>query len=128
MRNQTGCFTGHRNIPPDQCEVILSRLEATIVELISRGYRYFGTGGALGFDTMAAQVVLKLRKVYPHIRLILVLPCMNQTRRWKESDIVVYESIKAQADKVVYISQEYTPDCMRLRNRHLIDNSSVCVA
>ena len=31
------------------------------------------------------------------------------------------------ADKVVYISQDYTPDCTFQRNRHLVDNSSVCI-
>lgn len=38
-----------------------------------------------------------------------------------------YERIKGKADKVVYISQEYTKDCMFKRNRHLVDNSGVCV-
>lgn len=38
-----------------------------------------------------------------------------------------YERIKAQADKVVYTSQEYTRDCFHKRNRHLVDHSSVCV-
>ncbi len=38
-----------------------------------------------------------------------------------------YERIKSQADKVVYVSQEYTKDCMFKRNRHLVDNSSVCI-
>ncbi len=34
---------------------------------------------------------------------------------------------KAQADKVVYTSQEYTRGCMFKRNRYLVDNSGVCV-
>ena len=40
----------------------------------------------------------------------------------------IYESIKEQADKVVYTSEEYTRGCMHKRNRHLVDNSSVCIA
>ena len=35
--------------------------------------------------------------------------------------------LKAQADKVVYTAQQYTPGCMHRRNRHLVDNSGVCV-
>lgn len=38
-----------------------------------------------------------------------------------------YERIKAQADKVVYMAQQYTPGCMHKRNRHLVDHSGVCV-
>lgn len=39
----------------------------------------------------------------------------------------MYEYIKTQADKIVYTSQEYTRGCMHKRNRHLVDNSSVCI-
>lgn len=35
---------------------------------------------------------------------------------------------KRQADKVVYTSKEYTRGCMHKRNRHLVDNSSICIA
>lgn len=45
--------------------------------------------------------------VYPDIKLILVLPCKNQTRGWKETDIQKYEWIKSKADKVVYTSEHY---------------------
>lgn len=95
--------------------------------LIKEGYLYFGAGGALGFDNIAAQAVLELRKKYPQIKLILVLPCRAQTKNWKASDVSEYEQIKQQADKIVYTSAEYTKDCMHKRNRHLVNNSSVCI-
>ncbi len=38
--------------------------------------------------------------------------------------IAVRELIR---DKVVYMSEHYTRDCMFRRNRHLVDNSSVCI-
>ena len=66
---------------------------------------YFGAGGALGFDTLAAQCVLSLKNQYTHIKLILVLPCITQTKGWSENDIAIYEEIKSQADKVVYTSR-----------------------
>lgn len=128
MKNHTCCFTGHRIIPAEEYDLISAKLEATMVQLIHRGYQFFGAGGALGFDTLAAMSVLKLKKDYPHIKLILVLPCRDQASRWKASDVQVYEYIKDQADKVVYISENYTADCMFKRNRHLVDNSSVCIA
>lgn len=77
--------------------------------------------------TLAAQTVLRLRERYPDIKLILALPCLNQTKRWCESDIAVYETIKAQADEVVFTSQDYSRGCMHKRNRYMVDNSSVCV-
>lgn len=127
MKNQTVCFTGHRKIPAEQAGALGRQLKSTLIQLINDGYRYFGAGGALGYDTLAAQTVLELKTQYPDVKLILVLPCLSQTRGWSARDIEIYEDIKNKADKVVYTSQEYTKGCMHKRNRHLVDNSSVCV-
>ena len=128
MKQYTCCFTGHRKIAPEQQSAVVRRLKETVEQLILDGYCYFGTGGALGFDTLAAQCVLSLKNQYPHIRLILVLPCRTQTKGWSARDIEIFEEIKADADKVVYLSDQYTPDCMFKRNRYLVDHSSLCVA
>ena len=127
MRKQTVCFTGHRKIPPERLNIVARRLRETIIKLIEDGYLYFGAGGALGFDTLAAQTVLELKTIYPQIKLILVLPCLSQTKGWSARDIEIYEDIKQKADKVVYTSQEYTKGCMHKRNRHLVDNSNTCI-
>ena len=42
------------------------------------------------------------------MKLILVLPCLTQTRGWPAADVAEYERIKGLADKVVYTSQAYT--------------------
>lgn len=127
IRDKTACFTGHRDIPPEKAKTTISRLKAAIVDLINQGYLYFGAGGALGFDTLAEKAVLELKQTYPHIKLILVLPCLSQAKNWSDANKAVYEDIKSKADKVVYTSQEYTKGCMHKRNRHLVDNSSVCI-
>ena len=128
MREMTACFTGHRSIPLMQRGTVRKKLEKTVRELIGKGYRYFGAGGALGFDTMAADVILRLRNEFPDIMLILVLPCKTQADRWSEKDRKIYEKQKAAADKVIYVSETYYNGCMLVRNRRLVDNSSVCVA
>jgi len=128
MREKTCCFTGHRELPAGrERQKLAARLEEAVVEQIEKGVRFFGAGGALGFDTLAAQTVLRLKEKYPDIKLILVLPCLTQTRGWPAGDVEEYERIKAQADKVVYTSQAYTGGCMFKRNRHLVDNSGVCI-
>lgn len=127
MRGKTCCFTGHREIPQQNQKIVSKNLEKTVADLIGKGYLYFGAGGAYGFDSLAAQTVLKLKKKHRNIKLILVLPCLSQTKRWSTEAVEEYERIKAQADKVVYTSQEYTKDCFHKRNRHLVDYSSVCV-
>lgn len=127
MKLKTCCFTGHRQLPNKDQNQIARKLESSIELLIQSGYLYFGAGGALGFDTLAAKTILQLQERYPQIRLILVLPCISQANLWPAADIAVYQKIMEQANKVVYISQKYTPDCMLRRNRHLVDYSSVCI-
>lgn len=127
MREKTCCFSGHRHIDIKSAYQIKKKLKSDIIYLIENGYCYFGTGGALGFDTIAANVILSLKKKYSKIKLILVLPCETQGENWSQKDQRVYEKIKKRADKVVYISKSYFSGCMHKRNRHLIDNSSVCI-
>lgn len=127
MELKTCCFTGHRDLLENRRDEIAAKLEKVILSLIQSGYLYFGVGGALGFDTVCAQTVLRLRQSYPQIKLILVLPCLSQADRWSPADKAIYQEIMDQANKVVYISQEYTRDCMFKRNRHLVNYSSVCI-
>ena len=127
LKKYTCCFTGHRYISSDRKADIRNQLKVAIERAIQNGYRFFRAGGALGFDTMAAQTVLELKLQYPQIRLILVLPCVDQTAGWKQSDIDEYEHIKALADKVIYTSKAYYSGCMFKRNRHLVNNSSLCI-
>lgn len=127
MRERTCCFTGHRRISNDEVKEVKTRLKHTISAAIDQGYLYFGAGGALGFDTLAALTVLELKKKYPYIKLILVLPCINQTKGWSKKDVEVYEQIKSRCDKYVYTSENYFNGCMQKRNRPLVDNSSLCV-
>lgn len=125
LKSKTCCFTGHRKLTINN--KLKNRIKTEIIDLIKRGVIYFGAGGALGFDTFAEQTILELKADYPQIKLILVLPCENQTKGWSKTDILEYERIKQKADKVVYISKEYTKECMIQRNRHLVDNSCYCI-
>lgn len=125
-RQRTAFFAGHRKLPLDT-EPLGIALEKELTALIEAGYRFFGAGGATGFDTLAALTVLTMKDRYPSIRLILVLPHRAQAKRWSKKDVAVYEDIKNRADKVVYITDEFTRDCIYRRNRRFIDGSSVCV-
>ena len=120
MKEKTCCFTGHRAIPARALPALTKELEQMLRRLIGEGMRYF--------DTLAAETVLRLKGEYPGVRLILVLPCRDPTRGWKEADVRRYREILSRADKVVYTAEHYSPGCMHRRNRHLVDNSSVCVA
>ncbi len=121
------CFTGHRYIRQEHTEILNKNLSEIIDRLFEEGVTDFITGGALGFDTLAAQAVLKARAKNPAIRLVLALPCRNQTRNWKREDIAEYNRIAEEADEIIFVSAEYSVSCMQKRNRFMADNSSHCV-
>ena len=68
------------------------------------------------------------KNTYPDVKLVLILPCLEQADRWKEIDKLNYEEIKRRADEVVFVSEHYTKFCMQARNRALVDRSSVCIS
>lgn len=125
---KVACFSGYRKLPQDSTELRVN-LEKAIVELIVRGVVFFGSGGALGFDQLAAETVLRHKEKYPHIGLVMVLPCPpeQQSLKWSEEQKQRYFKILEQADKVRVLSPQYTNCCMLDRNRYLVDNSAYTI-
>ena len=93
-----------------------------------QGTTHFMTGGAIGFDTIAAQKILALKNDYKKINLILAIPCEDQADKWSEEDKIIYENTKNQADEVIYVSKKYERDCMLKRNRFMVDNSNFVIS
>lgn len=123
------CFTGHRIIRKQDSDRIYDAIKSEIRNLSERGISNFISGGALGFDMLAAEAVLELREgELAFITLELMLPCENQTIKWRESERERYAAIISRADKVSYTSREYTPTCMAERNRAMVDASEHCIA
>ncbi len=122
------CFTGHRDLPVDAREQILPVLIDKIEELINEGVAVFINGGALGFDTLSALAVLGLKNKYPKIKLKIYVPHKNQSMRWSEDNKKVYEYILSRADEVEILAPFNHPDCMRARNRRMVDDSDFVIA
>lgn len=125
----TCCFTGHRNLSRAQLANLEPRLTELISMLASHHVHTFIAGGALGFDTLAAATVINLRRSrFPHIKLMLALPCPDQTARWQSADRALYDDIRANADEVCIVSPAYTAGCMQKRNRYMVDRSTYLIS
>ncbi len=127
-RSKVACFSVHRNLPED-CAELRASLEKAVISLIERGVVFFGNGGAVGFDQLAAETVLRLKKDYPHIRLVMVLPCPpeQQSLYWSNEQRKHYSKLLILADKVRVLSPKYTSDCLHKRNQHLVNNSGYII-
>ena len=125
---ETCFFTGHRNAPSDTLLVI--KTGTFIIDLINKcGVTDFYAGGALGWDTICAKIILDLKKIYPQIKLHLILPCPPeiQTSKWKNEQKEEYYKILKAADDVEILSEKYETDCMKKRNARLAELGDMCV-
>lgn len=125
MEGKVCSFSGHRQISKSHTETLPILLSDTVDTLIDSGVKTFQSGGALGFDLLAAGLVLVKRAKNPDIRLKMVLPCRDQAARWPKKFQRAYENIISSADEVLYLGETYDQFCMQRRNRHLVDSADI---
>ena len=128
QNNYICCFTGHRRVYKRHSSRLPGELDKLLEELYEKGVRTFRAGGALGFDTLAALAVLRLRKKYDDVKLELCLPCKDQDKKWTVFSKMVYANILRKCDEARYVGEKYTSSCMFERNRMMVNGSHVCVA
>ena len=86
----------------------------------------FYTGMAMGFDILAAEIVLLLKeKDDCVINLVCVLPFKDQTNGWSEEWKQRYENVLQNADEVILLSENYYKGCYFKRNNFMVDNSDL---
>lgn len=110
---------------------------------------HFITGGALGFDQIAAGVILELKKELPNKNIVLecAVPFKYQYANWRNQiDINRYNMQLASSDIVTYVDRTigynldkktavdyYSAYKMQLRNQYMVDklregNNNVLIA
>ena len=126
-KESTCCVTGQRQLPGSKIEYILRRLNEEIERLIREGVTTFLSGGALGFDQMAAALIAAKKEMGYNICLTLVLPNRDQDKLWPEKAKRLYKYLLESADEVRYISNTYTDNCMKERNYYMVEHSAYCI-
>ena len=137
LNENVACFTGHRSqkLPWrfDESDVrCLAMKELAKLEIenaiLNEGITHFISGMALGFDMIAAELVLELKKLYPNIILECAIPCKGQESKWPILQQKRYHDILKQADKIRCIYSHYEDGCMQERNKYMINNLSLVIA
>ena len=129
-------FTGYRpqKMPfgsdesDPRCVDFKARLRSTIEDLIGQRYAHFISGGAMGMDTYAAEIVLDLKEKYPWIILEMVSPFDAQAAKWPPEQRARHDRLFALADITTATGHAYGKGCMYRRNHYLIDNADLLVA
>ena len=99
-------------------------LEERILTLAQNGFSVLICGGALGFDMLAAETILRLKRQLP-IQLKLAIPYPGHGKTWSAENQTRYQAIMRQADECVFTSEAYHPFCMQTRNRYMVDHSDM---
>ena len=130
LRKRTCCFTGHRQLPFFKRRAIYRQTEQIIRALIlQHNVCFFGVGGAIGYDMLAATILLRMKKrEFPHIKIILVYPFDGFTEGWSLWQQHMHRRLLPQYDKVVCASKTACRQAYLLRNRHLVDGSAYCIS
>lgn len=122
-KEDTCCFTGHRNIPVDQLPVVSAKLRAEILQAISEGYTHFICGFAIGADMIFAEIIAELKQEYS-LTLEAAIPYPG---RMNTPDKIFQRTI-ACCDIVKIHSDHYNGGCYMKRNRYMVDQSSRIIA
>lgn len=133
-KSKTACFTGHRpsGFPFDETDRVRTKklkslLQLKVCDALNAGYTTFITGMARGVDTWCALAVLSLKSDHPGLKLVGVSPFRKETDKLSGSDLWDYNTITAYADKMIYISESYYPQCYFDRNMYMVDHSSLVI-
>ena len=109
-------FCGHKEVADR--EAVERWLYEACTEMIENGTDEFFLGGYGGFDYLCAAVLRNLKKSYPQIRLILILPYLNSSMITDGYDETLYPPLES-VPKRFAISR---------RNEWMIWESDVVVA
>lgn len=121
------CFSGHRQIIKSEYDSVYKATLSYVRELIYEGYTIFRCGGALGFDMMAADIVLSLKEEFPDIKLHIYVPCLDQNKNYPEDQKKRYLEQINRADRILCISERYYSGCMHDRNRAMVRGSRAII-
>lgn len=134
--SKTICFTGHRpnKLPwrydetKESCILFRNHLKSVLIKAIENGYTNFISGMAIGVDTIAAELVIELRKTYKSVTLQGAIPCPGQENLWPQKAQERYRKLLKQCDSIHYVCNEFTNECMNKRNLYMVENSDVVIA
>ena len=82
-------------------------MRQVFLDAYKHGITRFMTGMAVGFDMLAAEVVLSVKGICSSITLMAVIPYSGQAERFSDYNRRRYDALRAQADETVVLSDQY---------------------
>ncbi len=136
MKSITACFTGHRpfGLPwgydetKENCLKFKKDLYVILRNAILYGIETFLTGMAEGFDMIAAETIIELKKEFSHVKLVAIIPCKDQEKKWSKNQQYRYNEILKNCDEKKVLEEKPSRDCFNKRNLYMVQHSNFCIA
>lgn len=132
---KTCCFTGYRPskypFSFNSDNGMYRRLENDLLEAVfsmhKEDCRTFISGVAMGFDILAAEIVLLLKQHDSSVKLICAVPFREQSKTYTKDWKSRYKNVLESADEVKFVSEDYFQGCYFKRNKFMVDRSDFII-
>lgn len=113
----TCCATGHRDVPTKKVDFIKGKLTSAVQTAIACGYTHFISG------FMFAEIVMDLKASHV-ITLEAAIPYPGHMNTPDK----MFQRLIGEHDVVKIHSTRYSKECFIVRNRYIVDRSSLVIA
>lgn len=126
---KTCCFIGHRHISMDE-EKLMEKTSVLIMRAINQGYTYFVSGGEIGFDMIASEMIcfFKDLPLLKNIKLEIAVPYKEHDIKYSNVQKHRYKFISNYADKIRQSRLPRHRSCYILRNKYMVSKSALVIA
>lgn len=100
-----------------------------MTDYIHNGLEWVIISGNIGTELWVGEVVLKLKKDYPEVKLAILLPYTGFQSKWNEKNQALFNSVVENADYLNYTSKsEYTnPSQLKNHQDFIMRNTDGCL-
>ena len=119
----TCCVTGHRKIPAEKMLYVQKNLYQRVEQAIHEGYVHFISGFASGVDLLFAEAVVSFKNDFP-ITLEAAIPYPGRL----DTPDAAFRRLIKECDSVKVHATQYSKSCYMVRNRYMVDCSSLVIA
>lgn len=104
---------------------IKTAITRKLITLIDDGLEWVIISGQLGVELWAGEITIELQETYPHIKLAVITPFLQQEENWKDENKELYEYVISHADYVNSLTHKKyeNPSQFKLKTSFFITKS-----
>lgn len=102
------------------CAGFYGDIESVVRRAVFRGAGTFMCSGSGLINMMLGEAVLRVKKDFPALKLLFIIPYKGQEKYWSAPMRLWYSRLLARADNVQILEAEYTPGAFKRCNELML--------